>query len=412
MPNVEIVNDIYGVWMSPIVDGEPDHENAIHVELPTDSRSVAAVEYTRTDDSLYHIFIFDGEVMASAYAYKALVIPFYKDFNPIADDRKLDFIYNRFGLGGKDEDGDSLKDSMANSADLKHAFISYSLSRDDDLFGHWVDMLYGNIDGECPDNSNSCTLARVDITGEYEIYYRLESGYIDDLGYEVEGGYKITVERESKDADEGYYYIIPVGFLKEQILPDKFKAYERMFNMFMYAEKKVKMKWYQSMFFRFIFFIVALVVAVAVGAISITQAITAAVMQVVNTVISQIDPRLAAILGLAFALYNMPAGAGFKDIFNVANKMIQTFYQFQLHAIQGQIESIAGEIQTIGEETKEMKEEIAEMWKQGIYVPLETLDYMTDTTTPDTFIELMTNPMDMIDMQQENLLNPYATLVR
>jgi hypothetical protein len=166
------------------------------------------------------------------------------------------------------------------------------------------------------------------------------------------------------------------------------------------------------MFFRFIFFIVAIVVAVAVGFISVTQAITAAVMQVVNTIIAQLDPRLAAVLGLAFALYSMPASLGIKDIFNIANKMIQTFYQFQLHAIQGQIESIAGEIQAISEDTKEMKDEIAEMWKQGIYVPLETLDYMTDTTTPDTFIELMTNPMDVIDMQQENLLNPYATLVR
>jgi phosphate/sulfate permease len=295
--------------MSPITDGEPDHDNAIHVSIPTDSRSVAAVEYTRADESLHHIFIFDGEVMASAYAFKALVIPFYKNFNPIADDKKLDFIYNRFGLGGKDEDGDSLKESMANSADLKHAFISYSLSRDDDMFGHWVDMLYGNIEGECPSSpwQRHCTLARVDITGEYEIYYRFESGYVDpDYGDIVEGGYKITVEREAKDADEGYYYIIPIEFLKEQILPDKFKAYERMFNMFMYAEKKVKMKWYQSTFFRFILFIVAIVVAAAVGFISVAQAITAVAMQVVNTIIAQIDPRLAAIIGLAFALYSMP----------------------------------------------------------------------------------------------------------
>ena len=118
IPDVEVVNDIYGVWMSPVVDGEPDHEHAKHVMIPTDARSVAAVKYEDMHDDMHCIFIFDSEVTASAEAYKALVIPFYKNFNAVPDTRELDFIYGRFGLAGKDEDGDSLKESMASSADM------------------------------------------------------------------------------------------------------------------------------------------------------------------------------------------------------------------------------------------------------------------------------------------------------
>jgi hypothetical protein len=71
IPDVEVVNDIYGVWMSPIVqdtddpgnpvgDPYPDHTNAKHIMIPTDSRSVIAVEYEDTHNDVHHIFVFDG----------------------------------------------------------------------------------------------------------------------------------------------------------------------------------------------------------------------------------------------------------------------------------------------------------------------------------------------------------------
>jgi hypothetical protein len=395
----------YYVTMTPVEEGDD-----IDVSIPTDNRSVAVIDYTRTDGTSNHIFIFDGEVKGSAYLFKAMIIPFYKNFNPVPDSRELDFIYGRFGLAGKDKDGDSLKESLANNADMKHCFISYSLSRDNDKFGKWVEYIYGSNDpGEVcvPQSHFDCfdtTISRVDIKGEYDIYYRLESGYYNPSdGSAMEGGYKITIERETKDADSGQYYIIPVDFLQKQKLPDKFNAYKEMFNMFMYAEKKVKVKWYQSLFFRFLFAIIAFVF---VGP-------AALVAMAVNQVLQVIDPRLAAIIGVVLGVLNFNPAAALQSTFKVLDSLLKAFSAFSQYAFETSLKAITGEIEYLTKEIKDMQEALADMWHKGLYMPLDTQDMISENmyNCGDDFIELSYNMPELAIAQLESMTDPNSKLV-
>ena len=143
----------------------------------------------------------------------------------------------------------------------------------------------------------------------------------------------MTLERETKDVfstdDDGNtipFMIIPVGFLKEQILPDKFNAYEKMFNMFMYAEKTVKLKWYQTGIFRILFMFVGIIFAAIT--LGVTAALTMATIQFAGMILQAIDPRLAAILGLAFAIFTFNPAQAFSSLINVANKILNVFSSF------------------------------------------------------------------------------------
>ena len=429
--NNKVVPDIiYGkLKMLPVDDNcnvlpEKDDEGhivnpRIDVTIPTDERSVLAVEY-KVDSGGYRFrFIFDSEVMRSTDHQTALVIPFYKDKHWVEPDKKVNYILTRFGLNAEDKDGDSLKKSMESAEDLKHAFIAYSMKRDNEKYGYWVDLIYGNEDSTGkdeneepvtpPDEEENGTppppLRTIRITGDYDITYQV---YATDSDTQE---YKVSVERETKNADEDYYYIIPTSFMKKQKLLDKFEGYKYMFNMWMYAEKKVRIKWYQTLFFRIIFFFVAVFFMFSIGIISMTQALYAIAGQALSMLMSHLDPRLAAILGLAIALLSFNPG-NVSSMLNVANSMISTYSSFVLEAMKGQIEAISEEIKSTVEDTKDMKEQLAEMWRQGMYIPLDTMDYMSEQMYNGGmgFVEMSYNQSDMLAIAQENLTNPYIKL--
>jgi hypothetical protein len=242
------------------------------------------------------------------------------------------------------------------------------------------------------------------VYGEYQIYYELTSGYTDpDDGSYYEGGYKINVERETKNAEDGYYYIIPVTMMKKQTLPNKFEAYKRMFNMFMYSEKKVKMKWYQSLFFRFLFMIVAVIFA--------GPMVLATMM--VGQILSSIDPRLAAIIGVVLAIVSFNPAAAWQSTMKVVDSFIKAFSSFSQHAFQASLEGIQSTMETLSEETKDMQEALADMWHQGIYMPLHTQDMISQSmyNCGDDFVEMSYNAPDLMIAQLDNMTNPTARLV-
>ena len=403
VPDIQEVNGVYGVWMLEIDEdcNFVDENNPLHVQIPIDERAVLAVEYITENGTNKYIYLFEEDITKEATAEKTLIIPFYKNKAWVEPDKKVNFILNRFGLNAEDEDGDSLKKSMESSEDLKHAFISYTLDRNDEKFGHWVNFVYGSSDG----HGNS-TVANVSVQGDYDINYSMHVNPFD-----FSTSYKISVERETKNADDDYWYIIPVKLLQNQTLKNKFNAYKYMFNMIMYSEKKVKVKWYQTILFRIVFFVVAVFVGVALGFITVMQAVTMVVLQVISLVLQMIDPRLAAILGLAFALFTFNPGS-LSNMLDIVNKMIRTYYAFASEAFSSQLESIQGQITDINEDIKDMKEQLADMWHQGMYVPLETQDYMMTTmyNGGEEWTEIMYNQSDMLELAMANMVNPNANL--
>jgi hypothetical protein len=269
-------------------------------------------------------------------------------------------------------------------------------------------MLYGDVDhestppppGPIPIEIPPPTV--VTISGEYLIEYRMTDGSVDDMGTIIPATYQVSMERETKNADDGYFYIIPTAFMKKQTLPNKFEAYKRMFNMWVYSEKKVKVKWYQSLFFRIIFMFIA---ALFIGPMVF-------VYQAISMVLQAIDPRLAAIIGLAFAIFSMNPG-NLQSIINTVNSLIKVYSAFITEAFNASMEAITNEINALTEDTKNMKESLAEMWRQGMYVPLDTQDIISQDmyNGGERYVEMSYNQSDMIELAMENMLNPNARLV-
>jgi hypothetical protein len=171
----------------------------------------------------------------------------------------------------------------------------------------------------------------------------------------------------------------------------------------MYAEKKVKMKWYQSLFFRFL---LAVIAVIFVGPMAI-------VTMIASQVISMLDPRLAAIIGIVLAVVAFNPSAVLQSTMKIVDSLIRTFSAFSQHAFQAATESIQSTIETLSEETKDMQETLADMWHQGIYMPLDTQDMISQTmyNGGESFVEMSYNAPDLMIAELENMTNPTARLV-
>jgi hypothetical protein len=134
--------------------------------------------------------------------------------------------------------------------------------------------------------------------------------------------------------------------------------------------------------------------------------------QMVSMVLSNLDPRLAAVIGVLFALFTFNPANILTSIMRVANSLISTFSAFSQYAFQQAIESVNEQIEYYTEEIKEMKETIADMWTQGMYVPLDTMDNMNEYmySGGQYFSELQYNPQDLIQLTLDNASNPQARL--
>jgi len=398
IPDTQYVNGKWGIWLFELNDDctIKDVDNPIFTWLPTDTRAVMATEYTRTDDSYNHIFIFESDVTKSADNETALIIPFMKNGSWVESNTEVDFILSRFGLNTSDEDGDSMKSSMEDAEHLKHSFITYSLDRSHVKYGHWVDIIYGR-----PNGSNNDMPTDVSVSGDYNIQYRMRSY----------GGYTVTVERESKNADAGSFYIIPTGFLKKQGLRAKVEIYQDLFNMWMYSENKVKIKWYQTTAFRIIFTIVAAVFLWGIGAIAVQTALTMVATTLLSVALQNIDPRLAAIIGVAIAIISFNPANALGSTLAAVNSLITAYNSFAISSFEADMTALNNSTEEIGEDTEEMRKQIEEMWHQGINIPLDTLDYFSDPVQRSfDFMEMSYNQSDMIEIGMANMTNIHGKL--
>jgi len=352
-------------------DDDCDTNGTLIVNIPmgyVNERSVVAVKYNGNKS----MFIYEDEIVRSTEVYTGFMLVMRKDKQNVdpKGSKEARFMYARFGLNAEDRDGNSLEDQL-DQPDLKDAFLTYATNREDDMFGKYINQLYGG-DLSLPGNL-------VKIEGELNFQYEQVSSpnYDDPYGDET-SEYSIkysggTFPADVRDEDTNELdntYIIPFDIIDTTVLRDKFTIYNRMFTMIAYSEKKVKVKWYQTVFFRFLLMVIALIF---VGPIAI-------VMNVVSQVLSMIDPRLGAILGLAFGIISGSIGSGLTGALNLANNILSIVGTFNTVAFQDSIEAIQNEIDKLTSETKEDKEALAETYDDMIYIPFgEKYDHLYDS---------------------------------
>jgi hypothetical protein len=371
-----------------------DTGETVYEHVPIDKRNVIAIEYVSGGD-IKHIFAYTSDIISEAVSYTSLIIPMRKDFKHIGDDElKKKFVYNRFGLNAPDEDGDTLEEQL-DQEDLKDAWITYSSSRDekDGIFADIVKMIYGTTDGyeeegpkegfgDLPLNSGYMH-NYVTVTGDF---FSFEYQTIGDMT--SEGGYYYVIRYDNGDYecdrtdDEGLampLYIIPIEFLSSLPMYQKFDAYNKLFSIWVFSQKTVKVKWYQTLFFRMIMLLIP--VGFAFMTFGASAAMNVAMMnvglQVAGQILSSLDPRILSILGVVAGIYlGSFTVTNFNGIVNIVNNMLKVVQSFHTVAFKNQLERITEEIDTLRDEQKDMEDELKDMTTRGIYIPIgDTLEY-------------------------------------
>jgi hypothetical protein len=339
------------------------------IYIPVDYRSVMAVVYDTTTITKATWLFSEGITteMTTDTCMMLMLRENFDDYYP-EDSKAHRFLYSRFGLNAPDKDGNTLDDQL-DQPDLKNAWLTYASHRHDDMFSSVVSEVY-NIPpvNENPNQFTPMVTNMVTIKGATEVRYEyLTNMYEDDL---LPDGYRMVHENgwfycDYFDDEKGEWesrYMIPMNYLKEKILKDKFTAYNRTFTMFVYSEKTVKLKWYQTLFFRFIFMVIALF---TVGPMAIAINIG---MQVLGKVLEQLDPIISAIIGFAVGLVTGGFSFNFTNILNLANNILSFVMKLNTIMFQKSMEAIQDSIDTLTEKTEELRDEMNDMLNDTVFI--------------------------------------------
>ncbi len=359
-----------------VIYGYPMTE--MHHTIPNDTRTTYAVRYERNDTTVVCTYIFSDDVIKENQVYKTFMVLMRKDFKNIGDDeREQKFIYTRFGLNAEDPiSGETLEDSLEQD-DLKDAWLTYATSRDNEDFSWLVDKYYseqiveqdpyGDWKRQLVGNPNDIT-----IDGEVSFSYSPGSTMEDSgtTGYLLyySGGHFPCDTKEDDEDEFRPMYVIPLNDLLHLSMRMKFEAYNDVFSMWAYSEKTVKLKWYQTGFFRFIMMILGAFLAFMSGGVLGVMMYLG--LQFLNVLLANIDPQLAMILGTVLAVVTLNFNfSSLASAFQTLNKMLQIVMNFNKIMFANSVEQIQSLIEDITEETKDMKDEIKDILHNTIYIP-------------------------------------------
>ncbi len=363
-----------------------------NVVVPADNRTVYAVEYVSGGVTKYG-YLYTQALIGEATTENAFMLVMKSDFVMTGEegDPKRQFLYARFGLNAEDEDGDTLETSLEN-ADIKDGFLTYAINRYDEDFGDMVDKYYtGN---------------NVTVVGDISFSYTTSMGLGETDGnkYEIKYGEE-QYPCDVKDENDEWMpmYIIPLSAINALPMYKKFEIYNKMFCMFVFAESEVEVKWYQTVLFRFIMMVVALILAVVTAGTASAAAYNVMMTiggSIAGSLLSMIDPRIAAVIGIVVAVISMGSNTGnlFNQVLNVANKVLETVMTFNQVAFQDKMQLMADQAEKMREDTKEAEDELADMMRQPLYINFsDKVEYQYNG-----LFEMVYNTPDMV----YNSVNP------
>lgn len=374
-----------------------EEDNIVKLQMPKDEREVIAVKYYGGRGE--YIYIYTEDLIREDTKYSTLMLVMRKNFQEPSDSKYKDFLYSRFGLNAEDNTGTKLEDSL-DQPDLKDAFLTYASYRSDEIFGDWVNQVY-HFERQTQDpvegmevNETKKPPNVVYVNGELSFKYQTTMTMNGGTQYVISyGGGTFPADMTDEDTGEPLpTYVVPFEVVNQKKLHERFQAYNRTFTMFVYSEKTVKVKWYQTTLFRMILMVLGVIFSfVFLGA---TAAINMLVSMVISTILQAMDPKIAALLGLVlFALTFDFSALNMGNILKFSENILKVVQTFHNVAFQQDIENLTEEVKSLGDETKEMAEEIDEIMNDAIYIPFyDRVDMMYNTVT-----ELPYKQYEMLD---------------
>lgn len=328
------------------------------IKVPT----AISKEYAISTDGLYVGFIDDlhDNFLKEAASKKTLILPIKHNGNFVSLEYK-NKIYSMFGL--KEDD---MQDNLSQS-ELKEAFIAYTLP-----------LTYGiyNVRKKLEEIYKSNFVSSVSIsTSQYTIEYR----NVTETDYDVTGtttSYRqITINGITKRInDSTNIYILSDDMFDKLTLTEKFRIIKDALSIIAGTEVTVKLKWYQTAFFRFVLTIASLAMGYYIGGIQ-GLAITAggiAIKEIfgedaamIFSIITFTYINLDKIKNISLSKINITDFAK-KYWFDIVTKGIDGI----AYLLRQEIKEIGKDIKELQEETEKMAKEIKEMFRNAIYNPL------------------------------------------
>ena len=173
----------------------------------------------------------------------------------------------------------------------------------------------------------------------------------------------LMFQRQDDDGETIPFMIVPTGPLMRETMVIKYEAYNSLFGMMLFSQKTVKIKWYQSMFFRFIMMLISMVVAPVAFAINMG-------LQIASSVFKELGAIFKAIISIYQLVTTGFSGNMFQNILDVGNNMLTIVSTYNQIAFQSEYQKIQNRIEALTEEEKEMREELDSMSQQPLYIPM------------------------------------------
>lgn len=282
------------------------------------------------------------------------------------------------------DDDDSFESTLDN-ADYKHIFMTYCVPYEDP-YKDIIDSIYGG------KKSIELKFHGITVTAGYNNDFSgiqtnpVNPNYCDAemtgnaAAFKVDG---VTMSIDP-DEDEKPQFLIPMEvFRLRRDLREKHDDIGNALTFVVMAEKTVKLKWYQTGFFRIFMWVVALVAAVY----GFPQML---IGMVTSTVLSMVfGDKIAAIVGILMAIYTLGTSLAtaavnmmsiFQQIADIASQIASLYFKSTIEDIQNKLEDIS-------EQSKKTQEAIDEMSKEMLYIPIgDVLD-----TIYATMYDLMYN---------------------
>jgi len=382
------------------VSWEPT-DNQIWKTVPEDTRTLFFVRAAYRDDtectvcqaddtpvvnpdgwSVYDGAFFRDELRWSPRELSALVLPIKDDFKFASTDKYQRLLMNSYGFK-EDDFRDSLSDENIKAALMTYATAieNGQLIETDELLRKYFLYMYTTENGKTEVNINH------DL---YDIRYGTGKTTCDETG-NCDTTYisQIIFDGDVFDIEDGQHlYMMPLEPLLEIPFKDRYDFLKRDMCLFANTEITVKLKWYQTGFFKFVFTIVSIGFALFTGGAT-AAAWTAASMIVGHLATQLFGEQIGMVVGILFGTLKIAGGSlriGF-DSNRMLDNILDNWFDLAIGSIgkvsqsivKSEMKSLQKEIETITEETKEAREELEEVADRYLYIPLAQYDDYYDT---------------------------------
>lgn len=294
-----------------------------------------------------------NELLREAKNEKVMLIPI-KHGGSFVETK--DILFRIFGMSRKD-----IQDDLDNSK-LKEVFIGYTLAMNyqkDSEIRHIMKSMYKN--KTVTINSN-----------EYNIKY-------------TNRGNATTVEISgiSKTfSEDSAVYMVPKKAFKARPLAMRYELLKDALSIVAGSKVTVKLKWYQTGFFRIIISIAAVAFAF------VTDGATMAVITAISIAASYaIKGTIGKVVSFAIGLLTLNPSATESYSLNAITQqviqylkmhwfdiLIKTSTEMASYVMKNVVEDIAEKTERLYEETEKLKEQIEKIKRKAIYIPLDMID--------------------------------------